>query len=693
MSDGELVRIEWRGRAALLIIDNAPLNLLNAAVRSGLLAAIRTAAASSPERIIITGAGRAFVAGADAREFDDAPIEPHLNDVLRVIARLSVPTIAAINGSALGGGLEIALACQCRIAAPSARLGLPEVTLGVVPGAGGTQRLPRIVGIPHALDMILHGTLLSARESHDIGLVDRVATDPVAAAFDIEPKYLATMLVADRRPAPAAHAHVVSVIAEDSARRARGQKAPVRALELVAGTAVWDLDVGMNREREAFLELRESEQAKALRHIFFAERAASSRSCYPRSDRAIERAIVVGGGNMGASIAYALARVSITVTLVEMDVQRATDARRRLSGLVEQGSTRGGLTEKEANNISSLINVVVGLDNLGAADIVIEAVFEDLAVKQSILAALGDILPSSTILATNTSYLDVDLLAESVAVPERFLGLHFFSPAHVMKLLEIVRGAKTAPETIGIGFALAKMLGKVPVVAGVCDGFIGNRILTRYRQIGDILLAQGATPSTIDAAMRGFGMAMGPYEAQDMSGLDIAYANRQRQLSDGRAHARTIPILECLVEEHGRLGRKSMAGWYDYDEMGRPRQSALVEDLIVTISAKEGIARQALSENEIIDQMVIAMIAEACLILEEGIASSAQDVDLVLVHGYGFPRWRGGLMYHADSLSPAYVAERITEFSSVDPLSWRVPSLITKLVRDGKSFAATGIFR
>ena len=687
MSDGQLVRIEWRNRVALLTIDNPPLNLLKAAVRAALLAAIRTAAASDPERIVITGAGKAFVAGADAREFGDAPIEPHLNDVLREIAQLSVPTIAAINGSALGGGLEIALACRCRVAAPSARLGLPEVTLGVVPGAGGTQRLPRIVGIPHALDMIVHGRLLSAREAHDIGLVDSVASDPVAAALGMDRNQLDTMLVADRRPAPAAHPDAVSAIARDAARRARGQKAPERALELVAGSTDWDLDVGMNREREAFLELRGSDQAKALRHIFFAERAASTRSFYPRPDRPIERAIVVGGGNMGASIAYALARASITVTLVEMDAQRAADARRRFSGLVEQGTKKGVLTEKEANSISSLTNVVVGLENLGAADIAIEAVFENFAVKKAIFAALGDNLPPSTILATNTSYLDVDLLAESVPEPARFLGLHFFSPAHVMKLLEIVRGGRTAPETLGVGIALARMLGKVPVVAGVCDGFIGNRILTRYRQTADILLAEGATPSSIDAAMRGFGMAMGPYEAQDMSGLDIAYANRQRQRLDGRADARMLPILECLVEEHGRLGRKSMAGWYDYDDAGRLRPSALVEDLIVAISAKEGFARRTLSEAQIVDRIITSMIVEACLILEEGIAASTQDIDLVLVHGYGFPRWRGGLMYHADTLTPACVVARITEFSSADPLGWRVPSLITNLVRDARSFA------
>ncbi|WP_458732865.1 FAD-dependent oxidoreductase [Sphingobium xenophagum] len=691
MSDVKLVRTTWRGRAAVLTISYPPLNLLSAEVRGALQLAIRRVVDRRPERIVITGAGLTFVAGADAREFDGLPLEPHLNDVLRELAQLSIPTIAAVNGTALGAGLELALACRCRIAAPAARLGLPEVTLGLVPGAGGTQRLPRVVGITHALDLVASGKHVTAQHAYEIGLVDDIAMDPVTAAFDMDLTRLAAMQVADSRAAPTLDSEAFLNNAPILVRRSPGQNAPERAIALVAGSADWSIDVGLAHERKAFLELRGSEQAKALRHIFFAERAASSRQGgLMGHDDPIERAIVIGGGNMGAGIAFALARAAVSVTLVEMDTLSAQAAERRFAALVDQGTRRGRLNAMEAKDIECRMNVAIGFDDLPAADIVIEAVFEDFVVKQGIFAALSEKLPRTTILATNTSYLDIDLLAESIVEPSRFIGLHFFSPAHVMKLLEIVRGARTARETLGVGIALARKLGMIPVVAGVCDGFIGNRILTRYRQTADILLIEGAIPSTVDAAMRGFGMAMGPYEAQDMSGLDIAYANRQRQNLSSRDGVRYIPILETLVENHARLGRKSSAGWYDYSGEGRLERSTLVEGCIAATSASAGIVRRTFSEEEIVDRIVIAMIAEACTILQEGIADSARDIDLVLVHGYGFPRWRGGLMHHADLLTPRGVIDRINEFSSIDPLSWQVPPLLMSLMHEGKSFASIG---
>ena len=676
---------ERQNEVAVVTFDNPPLNIFGQAMRAGLLAAIDRARVERPERLILKGAGRAFVAGSDAREFEGPPLAPQLNDVLAALINLPMPTIAAITGPALGGGLEIALACRTRIASPDATLGLPEVTLGIVPGAGGTQRLPRLIGVAAAVDIIGMGRTITAQDALRLGLVDGLADDPFAAAIAMEPDVLRRAIAADHRPAPAPDADAIIAAHSMANRRAAGQEAPHVAIDLVAASATEALDAALVRERSAFLGLRQSAQARALRHVFFAERAAQSQGkAFPAPANRIETAIVVGGGTMGAAIAYAMVLAGLSVHLVETDAAGQARAEANVGKLIRQGVERGGISDAAA--FRARFTFGAGYENLPPADLAIEAAFESLEVKRVIFAALESALPAHTILATNTSYLDVNLLADGIADPGRFVGLHFFAPAHVMKLLEIVRGVKTSDAALGQAFALARRLGKIPVISGVCDGFIGNRILSRYRQVVDVLMLEGSCPKGIDDAMRGFGMAMGPYEAQDLSGLDIAYANRKRQNLKARTDIRYVTIADHLVEDLARLGRKTGAGWYDYDAAGKPVDSDVVTHAILRASDAAGVVRVTQSPEDIAGRAVLAMIMEAIRILDEGIAARPQDVDLVMVHGYGFPRWRGGLMHFADQLTPAVVLSQISALADVDPLSWSVPALLHQLVQDGRSF-------
>src|SRR3989338_2301328 len=486
-------------------------------------------------------------------------------------------------------------------------------------------------------------------------------------------------------PAPRPVGAAIPAARARATRRAAGQEARHLAIALVAAAATEPLDQALLRERATFIARRPSAQARALRHIFFAERAAASQGrAYPAPAKPVESAIVVGGGLMGPGIAYALPLSGLTVHVVETDAAGEARARANLDKLIAQGVDRGSISDAAA--FHARLTVRAGYDALPPVDLAIEAAFESMEVKRTIFAALQAALPETTVLATNTSYLDVDALAAGITDPGRFLGLHFFAPAHVMKLLEIVRGAQTSQAALGVGFALAKRLGKIPVVAGVCDGFIGNRILARYRQTADVLMIEGSCPKGIDAAMRGFGMAMGPYEAQDMSGLDIAHANRKRQNLRARSDIRYVPIADTLVEDLGRLGRKSGAGWYDYDAAGKAVESDAVTQVIYRAADAAGITRIARSPEEIAERALLAMIMEATRILEEGIAARPQDIDLVMVHGYGFPRWRGGLMHHADTITPQTLLAQLETLAAEDPLSWEVPNLLRKLARQKQNF-------
>jgi len=641
-----VVTIERAGEVGLVTVDNPPINALSQALRQGLWDAVATLDADDAVKVVVLlCSGRTFIAGADVTEFDKPPAEPHLPDLVNRIEQAEKPWVAAIHGSALGGGLEIALGCRFRLALPEAAFGLPEVALGIVPGASGTVRTPRLVGVPEAVELVTSGRPIRVPKAQQIGLIDAVVTgDLRAMAIGFarmaiaQPLPAPVSLRAVSPPPPAFWSEREGIIA----KRAKGEAAPLKALACVRRATETSFLKAMAFERETFLTLRASEQAAALRATFFAERAAIRpahlKNLQPRT---IAKVGVVGGGTMGAGIAAALRDAGLPVTLIERDDEALARGLANLRGIFEGAVKRGRLTEAQA--LERLAGVAGATDYaaLSDADLVIEAVFEEISLKRAVFAKLAANCRPDSILATNTSYLSPSDIAEGLAGPGRFLGLHFFSPANVMKLLEIVPIPDTTDETLATGFDLARRLGKVPVQAGICEGFIGNRILKRYRSSAEELVRKGVSIAEIDAAMRDYGFAMGPFEAQDLGGLDIAFLNRE----GARAAGQDVPeTLGDILVRAGRKGQKTGGGWYDYAAGDRtPRQSAevgrLLRDRIVD---KVQLDRPAIARH-----LVEEMAVEGDAILAEGIARSAADIDLVEIHGYGFPRWRGGPMFAA----------------------------------------------
>lgn len=642
------VSVSVRDGIAWVTIDNPPVNALSQEVRAGLAGAVaRVDQDGDVSAVIVHGAGRNFVAGADIRELGKPLTEPFLPDVLAAIEASPVPWVAAIQGGALGGGLELALACHARIAATDARLGLPEVGLGILPGAGGTVRLPRLVAMADAITLVTTGKPVSAGAALAMGLLDAVSAD---ALLD-EAEALARRLVAQGDWRPTLERSVIGAeavdwaAAEATARAsAKGAAAPLEALAALRESAELPAVEAQSAVRARFLRLLESSEAVALRHIFFAERAAGR--SLRASDAApvdLERVGVIGGGTMGAGIATALLLSGTQVRLVEHDEAAAQAAHGRVAETLAVSVRRKAVGQAAADAALARLAVASDFAALRDCPLVIEAVFEDMAVKCDVFARLDGIMPSEAILATNTSYLDVDALAEATRDPSRILGLHFFSPAHVMKLLEVVRGRLTGPRALATGAALAKRLGKIAVVAGVCDGFIGNRVMAAYRRDCEFMLEEGALPAEIDAAMRGFGFAMGLYEVQDLSGLDIAWAQRKARAPHRPEGERYARIADRLCEA-GRLGRKTGKGWYDYAS-GAARVDPLVTAIIEEESARAGRARRRFTAEEIVTRILAIMQREGEALLAEGIAESRDDIDVVMVTGYGFPRYKGGPMH------------------------------------------------
>ena len=688
MDSDEIMSIatDIRGTAGVILMDRAPVNAINHDIRRGILDALEELAGNtSLDRIVLAGAGKIFAAGADAGEFNQPPTEPNLPQVVAAIEASPLPVVAAIRGACLGGGLELALACRWRIADQTAQLGLPEVILGVVPGAGGTQRLPRLVGMETALSMIPQGRSLKAAAAADAGLVDALDDDPVTAACVAD---LAAALVrppVSTMPPPVAAPEAVVAARKTTAKKMRGQRAPAEAIALVELTATTDFEAGLAQERACFLELRTSTECAALRHVFFAERAARPPASVRAADpQPLDRTVVVGGGTMGAGIAYALMQAGSAVTLVERDDEAATAARGRVSGLLDAAVSRGLTSADKAAAQLASMRFQAGYDGLQDAGLAIEAAFEDMAVKKAVLNALDSAMPDA-VLATNTSYLDIDDMAGWLADPSRLVGLHFFSPAHIMKLLEIVRGKVSSDAALATGFALAKRLGKLPVMVGVCDGFVGNRMLQRVREAAEHLLLDGAEFTQIDRVMTNFGYAMGLYMTQDLSGLDIAWANRKRQ-ADTRDPDRRYSRVQDDMCAAGRFGRKSGAGWYIYEDGAKPVPNPAVAALVEAEADRHGIIRQPMDDDAVLNTLLLALINEAAGLLGEGIAGRAADVDLVLVHGYGFPRFRGGPLFHADQIGIAAIHEQLKELEARDPVVWKVAPLIEKLAADGQGF-------
>ena len=676
------------GATAYVTLDVPPVNAIGRETRQGLMDAIDWIAREPGlERVILTGAGRAFAAGADAREFDGPALEPHLPEVVNGIEACAVPWIAAIRGPALGGGCELALACRYRVAAPGASIGLPETTLGVVPGAGGSQRLPRLVGAATALEMLQTGRPVTGTRALEIGLVDLVDDDPMFAAETVNTEDLATRVAVGDLPNPEKDEAAFAAAMDRAQARFRGQVAPRIAVDLVSWACEKPLAEGMEIERGLFLELRQQGQARALRHIFFTERGAKAPDWLSGVEPdEIATAAVVGGGTMGAGIAYALLNAGIGVVLLETDADGVARAEANVEKIIAASLKRGLIDEAGAATRRAAFTATSDHTAAKGCDIAIEAAFESMEVKHEVFSKLEDTLREGTVLATNTSYLDVNEIAAVLKDPSRLVGLHFFAPAHIMKLLEIVRGDASSDAALATGFALAKRLRKLPVLAGVCDGFIGNRILARYREAADTVMMDGSNPWEIDAAMVDFGYAMGPYEAQDLSGLDIAHANRRRQDATRDPARRYIPIGDRMVAE-GRLGKKASVGWYRYPGGGGKVVDPLVEDMAREEAHYAGVERRDFTEDAIRERLLIAMINEAAAILDEGIAASAADIDLVTVAGYGFPRWRGGLMHYADTIGPEAVLERLRAFGEEDPVAWKPAALIERLAAEGKAFS------
>ncbi|MCU0757855.1 MAG: 3-hydroxyacyl-CoA dehydrogenase NAD-binding domain-containing protein [Steroidobacteraceae bacterium] len=634
---------------AVLEIDHPPVNALAAPVRAALLAAVERADGDPAVRaIVIAGRGAAFVAGADIREFDAPPREPRLPDLLARIEASAKPVVASVHGHALGGGLELALACHHRCATPRAKLGLPEVKLGLLPGAGGTQRLPRLVDPALALEMMLGGEPIDAARAHEAGLVDTLLPDEDALAGGLAAaRALLAAGRAPRRTAGLPQPAALGPAATDAAlarhaRALRGLESGPHIVEALQAAATEPFAAGVARARRRFEECAASPGSRALRHLFFAERATGRSDATPRP---VERVAVVGAGTMGTGIAIALADAGLDIIVIDVDAAALAGGRERFTAHYASQLARGRLGAAEAAARQARTRFAGELAAAAGCDLAIEAVFESLEVKRQVFAALDGVLPAHAVLATNTSYLDVDRIAAATRRPQAVLGLHFFSPANVMKLVEVVRGADTLPEVLATGCALARRLRKLPVIVGNATGFVGNRMLQAYGRESQLLLLEGATPAQVDRALEAFGMAMGPCAVYDLAGLDVGYRAR-RERSDLPDDPRYFAVADRLVEA-GRLGRKSGAGHYRYDAEGRRHADPLAGEIIAAEAARLGVARGTVDDATIVGRCIGALVAAGRAVLESGIAASAADIDVVWTSGYGFPRWRGGPMHYA----------------------------------------------
>lgn len=644
------VRAEVQGDVCVITIDNPPINATSQAIRQGLLAALTDFKANANcQAAVIACAGNTFVAGADIREFGQPMMAPILPEVMRAIEECGKPVVAALHGAALGGGFELALACDARVADAKTMIGLPEVSLGIIPGAGGTQLLPRRTGLSRAIRMIGCSQRISAPEALALNLIDAVVTGPLLNAAIDKARALGGRKCRIRDEAvPAEDSALTEKTVADTLREGKRRPALQAAIEAVKCAATLPIDQGLAEERQRFLQLRTSREAYALRHVFFAERdSAKLPAELNAKPLTLETVCVIGAGTMGTGIAISLLDAGLRVVLLEQDDaarQRGHD--RVITHYRNRVATQKMKTEVALERQSRLHSSLDWAD-MASADLVIEAVFEDLAVKQEVFRKIDRFARPGAVLATNTSYLDLDAIARTTSRPQDVLGLHFFSPANVMKLLEVVRGQDSRPEVLATGMSLGKRLRKLPVLAGNAFGFIGNRIYNAYRNQCEFMLEDGAWPEEVDSALKQFGMAMGPFAVADLSGLDIAWRMRQAQAATRSPSVRYVDILDRLCEA-GRLGRKTGAGYYNYvDGQQQPTTDAQVRGTIKAASQRRGIVRQSLSSDTIQRRAMLAIVNEAARLLGEGVASRASDIDVVMVHGYGFPRWEGGPVFWA----------------------------------------------
>lgn len=685
----DAIEYELKGNIAVLRANNPPVNALGHAVRAGLLAGLERAEVEA-KAVLIVGGGRTFFAGADIKEFGKPMQEPGLPSVCSRIEASPLPVVSAIHGTALGGGLEVALGTHYRIAVPSAKVGLPEVHLGILPGAGGTQRLPRVIGAEKAIEVITSGRHVGAAEALALGILDEVEEGDVE---EIGLAYAQRLLQQGKGPCPVGQMPRPAPVDFDGAyaaamKRGRGQIAPATAIRSIEGACHNDIEAGLAHERDLFMTLLNSPQREGMVHAFFNERAVSKlpelKGVAPRDVKAIG---VIGGGTMGAGIAVAALLAGLDVTMIERDDAAAQAGFGRVEGILQGSVKRGKLSSAKFGAImASGFRASDSYDDLSAVDLVIEAAFEEIGVKKVIFAELDRVCKQGAILASNTSYLDVNEIAASTSRPSNVIGLHFFSPAHVMKLLEVVVADQTAPDVVATGFALGKMMRKIAVRSGVCDGFIGNRILKTYRTCADHMVLDGASPYEIDKAMTGFGFAMGPFEVADLAGLDIGWATRKR-LAPTRDARERVSIYPDKICEGGNFGQKTGQGYYVYEKGKRggtpnPEVSALIE----AERQEKSITPRDFSHEDIQRRYMCAMANEAAKVIDEGIARRPLDVDMVLLFGYGFPRHWGGPMKWADLQGLDGILKDIQSYAEEDDFFWQPASLLERLVAAGKTF-------
>lgn len=691
----QVVSYELKDNIGVISVNNPPVNALAQVVREGILNAIQSAQDDASEAVVLRCEGRTFIAGADITEFGKPPKDPWLPEVLTAIENSSKPVIAAIHGTALGGGFEVALACHYRCAIGSAKVGLPEVNLGLLPGAGGTQRVPRVAGVEAALEMITSGKPVAAAKAKAMGLVDEV----VEGDLEVAAIAYAKDLVATSAPLKRIRDITIDPNTVESgffeaarqrlAKRARGQIAPDRIVSCIEAAVNLPMDQGLQKERELFQELVKSPESAAMRHIFFAERQAAKIKDLDKNTpvRDIKKVAIIGGGTMGGGIAMCFANVDIPVVMVEIN----DEALERGLGIIRKNYSitvkKGKMSESQMDSRLELISGTTDYNDLADVDLVIEAVFENLDLKKEIFAKLDKSCKQGAILATNTSYQDVDAIAAATSRPEDVLGMHFFSPANVMKLLEVVRGEKTADDVLATAMQIGKKIGKVCVLSRVCYGFIGNRMLSGYGREAQMLLLDGCTPTQVDSALENFGMAMGPLAMGDLAGLDVGYKARQ-----GRTDLPDDPRLYrmgTVLVEMDRLGQKSGAGFYKYDPETRARLADPdVEALIKEEAAKLGVEQRDISDEEILQRCFYPLINEGAKILEEGIAQRPSDIDVVYVYGYAFPAAKGGPMFYADQVGLKNVYDKICEFRDrYGEDYWKPAPLLKELAEKGSSFA------
>lgn len=682
----------------IITINNPPVNALSHLVREGIQKAVENAQNDQSKALLIMCEGTTFIAGADISEFGQPPKAPLLPAVMTTIETSQKPVIAALHGTALGGGFEIALSCHYRCAVPSAKVGLPEIKLGLLPGAGGTQRTPRLAGVENALDLMISGTPLSAEKAKEDGLIDHIidADDMKQSALSY-----AKQLLADGHGPRMTSAlsvdtdHLSPTFFDDYkkkiAKKAKNQIAHAHIIDCVEASTSLSFEDGLKKERDCFVECRNSSQSKALRHIFFAERQARKIDALPKETpiRDIRRVGVIGGGLMGCGIAMNFANAGIPVTLLEINQDALDKGLKGLEKTYQSAVKKGKSTQAAADNCLALITGTTDYADFSDVDLVIEAVFESMDVKKQVFAKLDEVCKKGAILASNTSYLDINEIAQATTRPQDVIGLHFFSPAHIMKLLEIVQADKTADDVVATSMKVASKIKKNPVLAKVCYGFIGNRMLRQYLREVQICLLEGALPQQIDKAMMDWGMAMGPLMVADMAGLDISYKARKELTLEQKGDPRSYRVADMLVEA-GRLGQKTNAGYYAYDPETRQRsEDPAVVEIIEKVAADLNVKRAPLSDEEIRSRLLLTLINEGYKILEEGIAQRASDIDVVYCFGYGFPSYRGGPMFQAEEMGVEQVLDQINAYKDkLGAQYWTPSSLLEDLAAKAKEKGA-----